>query len=299
MRVTLIGVGNMGEPMAANLVRRGNFELTLFDADRARATAVAARFGCRAAGTLAEAAQCAVCVTMLPTGAIVSEVLTAAEDGAFLAHAAPGTVVVDMSSSEPLGTQATGRALAARGLALVDAPVSGGVARAVDATLAIMIGADDAAAVARARPVLEALGQRLFRVGPLGAGHAMKAANNFVAAATYAATAEALAIGRRCGLDPQMMIDIMNASTGRSFVSEVVMKEHVLTGRHATGFSLGLLAKDVGIAAALGEQLGVDAPVARLVRARWELARERVGAARDHSAALQGWFDPITPGEGR
>ena len=290
MRVTLIGVGNMGEPMAANLVRRPGFELTLVDADGARAAAVAARLGCRAAVTLAEAARCEVCVTMLPTGAIVTEVLTAAQDAAFLGHAAPGTVVVDMSSSEPLGTQATGRTLAARGLTLIDAPVSGGVARAVDATLAIMIGADDEVAVERARPVLEALGQRLFRVGPLGAGHAMKAANNFVAAATYAATAEALAIGRRCGLDPAMMIDIMNVSTGRSFVSEVVMKEHVLTGRHATGFSLGLLAKDVDIAAALGEALGVDAPLARLTRARWNLARERLGAGCDHSMATLGWF---------
>ena len=290
MRVTLIGVGNMGESMAANLVRRPGFELTLFDADGARAAAVAARLGCRAAVTLAEAARCEVCVTMLPTGAIVTEVLTAAQDAAFLGHAAPGTVVVDMSSSEPLGTQATGRTLAARGLTLIDAPVSGGVARAVDATLAIMIGADDEVAVERARPVLEALGQRLFRVGPLGAGHAMKAANNFVAAATSAATAEALAIGRRCGLDPAMMIDIMNVSTGRSFVSEVVMKEHVLTGRHATGFSLGLLAKDVDIAATLGEALGVDAPLARLTRARWNLARERLGAGRDHSMAALGWF---------
>jgi 3-hydroxyisobutyrate dehydrogenase len=297
MRVTLIGVGNMGEPMAANLVRRGGFEVTLFDADRARASAVAARLGCRAAGTLAEAARCEVCVTMLPTGAIVAEVLTAAEDGAFLAHAAPGTVVVDMSSSEPLGTQATGRALAAHGAVLLDAPVSGGVARAVDATLAIMIGADDEAAVERARPVLEALGQRLFRVGPLGAGHAMKAANNFVAAATYAATAEALAIGQRCGLDPRMMIDIMNVSTGRSFVSEVVMQEHVLTGRYATGFTLGLLAKDVGIAAALGEELGVDAPLTRLTRERWNLACERRGAARDHSEALLGWYGPSGPEE--
>ncbi len=299
MRVTLIGVGNMGEPMAANLVRRGGCELTLFDADRARATAVAARLGCRAATTLAEAARCEVCVTMLPTGAIVREVLTTAGDGAFLAHAAAGTVVVDMSSSEPLGTRATGQLLREHGLALVDAPVSGGVARAVDATLAIMIGADDEAAVERARPVLAALGERLFRVGPLGAGHAMKAANNLVAAATYAATAEALAIGQRCGLDPRMMIDIMNVSTGRSFVSEVVMREHALTQRYATGFTLGLLAKDVGIAAALAEELGVDAPLSRLVRERWNLARERLGATRDHSAALLGWYGPPGPEETR
>jgi 3-hydroxyisobutyrate dehydrogenase len=293
MRVTLIGTGNMGAPMAANIVRRGGFELTLFDADLARAQAVAERVGCGAAADLAAAARCDVCITMLPTGAIVRDVLTAADNGAFLAHAARGTVVVDMSSSEPLGTQATGRLLAARGVDFVDAPVSGGVARAVDATLAIMIGGDSEAAVERARPVLASIGDRLFRVGPLGAGHAMKAANNFVAAASYAATAEALAIGKRFGLEPAMMIDILNVSTGRSFVTEVVMKDHVLTGRYATGFTLGLLAKDVGIAAALGEELGVDAPVARLVRERWNLARERLGGERDHSAALLGWYGPI------
>ncbi|MCC7462496.1 MAG: NAD-binding protein, partial [Gammaproteobacteria bacterium] len=121
--------------------------------------------------------------------------------------------------------------------------------------------------------------------------------NNFVAAATYAATAEALAIGAGCGLDAQMMIDIMNVSTGRSFVSEVVMQEHVLTGRHATGFTLGLLAKDVGIAAALGEELGVDAPLTRLTRERWNLARERLGGACDHSRALFGWYGPPGPEE--
>lgn len=279
--------------MAANIARRGGFELTLYDADRARARAVADRIGCRAAAELADAARCDVCITMLPTGAIVREVLTAADDGAFLAHAARGTVVVDMSSSEPLGTQETGRLLAARGVELVDAPVSGGVARAVDATLAIMIGSDGDAAVERARPVLASLGERLFRVGRLGAGHAMKAANNFVAAATYAAAAEALAIGRRFGLEPAMMIDIMNVSTGRSFVTEVVMKDHVLTGRYATGFTLGLLAKDVGIAAALGEALGVEAPLMRLTRERWNQARERLGAERDHSAALLGWYGSI------
>jgi 3-hydroxyisobutyrate dehydrogenase len=297
MRVTLIGTGNMGEPMAANIARSGQFELTLFDVERARAAALAGRLGCRAAATLAEAARCDVCITMLPTGAIVREVLTAAEDGAFLKSAARGTVVVDMSSSEPLGTQATARLLAARGVELIDAPVSGGVARAVNATLAIMIGSDSDAAVERALPVLATLGERHFRVGRLGAGHAMKAANNFIAAATYAATAEALAIGRRFGLDPNMMIDIVNVSTGRSFVSEVVVKEHVLTQRYATGFSLGLLAKDVGIAAALGEELGVDAPLTRLTRERWNQARERLGAARDHSAALLGWFGPLGPEE--
>jgi 3-hydroxyisobutyrate dehydrogenase len=295
MRITLIGVGNMGEPMAANLVKRADFELTLFDTAPGRAASVAQRLGCRAADTLGAAAHCDVCITMLPTGAIVNQVLTAAEDGAFLQHAARGTVVVDMSSSEPLGTQATGRTLRARGVELIDAPVSGGVARASDATLAIMIGADSETAVERAQPVLAALGQRLFRVGPLGAGHAMKAANNFVAAATYAATAEALAIGRRFGLEPQMMIDIINVSTARSFISEVVMQQHVLSGRYATGFTLGLLAKDVGIAAALGEALQLDAPLTQLVRERWNVACTRLGADRDHSTALLAWFGPPVP----
>ncbi|HTY51037.1 MAG TPA: NAD-binding protein, partial [Steroidobacteraceae bacterium] len=129
--------------------------------------------------------------------------------------------------------------------------------------------------------------------GPLGSGHAMKALNNFVAAAGYAAAAEALLVGRRFGLDPGRMLDILNVSTGRNFSTEVVMKEHVVGERFATGFALGLLAKDVRIAAQLARTLHQDAPLAELMDARWALALERLGAGVDHSRAILGWDQTV------
>lgn len=288
-RVSLIGTGNMGGPMAANLVKAG-FAVAVYDADAAKATTVAKDIGATRAPSLAAAADCDFCITMLPTSAVVQEVLVRADEGAFIKHARQGTIVIDMSSSEPSETRETGRILAGHGLTLIDAPVSGGVARAELGTLAIMIGSDDPGAVDRATPVLSAMGKQLFRVGKLGAGDAMKAANNYVAAATYAATAEALTMGKVFGLDPKLMVNILNVSTGRSFNSEVVMKDHVVTGRFATGFALGLLNKDVGIAASMGEKLGLDAPLSILVRDRYRAAVGELGFASDNSEALKGWY---------
>jgi 3-hydroxyisobutyrate dehydrogenase len=154
-----------------------------------------------------------------------------------------------------------------------------------------MVGGDDEVAIERARPVLEILGGRLFRTGLLGSGHAMKALNNLVGGATYAVVVEALAVGERYGLDPAVMVEVMNASTGRSFNTEHVIQEHVLTGTYATGFSLGLLAKDVGIAAELAAAVDVDAPVARLVSRRLAEAAEGLGPTADHSEAHRHWWD--------
>ena len=250
MRIGFIGVGNMGAPMAANLAKAGH-DLVVCDADPDRAASVAAEINATAGG-LAAAAACDAIVTMLPDGKVVRHVLLEADGGGVLAGAKPGLVVIDMSSSEPSITRTTGAALADKGAALIDAPVSGGVPRAITGELAIMIGADDQAALATARPLLEVLGARLFEVGPLGAGHAAKALNNFAAATAMAAASEALAIAKRFGLEPATLVDVLNASTGRSFVSEVVLKDHVVTGAYATGFAAGLLAKDVRIAAELG-----------------------------------------------
>src|SRR5690606_14211690 len=187
--------------------------------------------------------------------------------------------VVDMSSSDPVGTRELGATLGAAGVALVDAPVSGLVDRARAGSLTIMIGADDEAAVQQVQPLLQCLGERLFRAGGLGCGHAMKALNNVVAASAFTATAEALLIGRRFGLDPKVMTEILNVSTGRSFHSDVSFPGHVLTRRFATGFTLGLLAKDVGIAAGLGDSVGATVPLVQLVSRLWDEGRAEVGAA--------------------
>ena len=289
--VGFVGLGMMGWPMARNLAAAG-FELTVHDADAARSAQFAAEHErAAAAAGAADFARAGVVVTMLPDDRTVQEALLRWDGG--IAGALPEcAVAVDMSSSNPVGTKALGPELEAFGVGLVDAPVSGGVTRAESGTLTLMIGSDEEDAVTRVRPVLEVLGERLFRTGPLGSGHAMKALNNFVGGGTYALVVEALTIGRHYGLDPATMVDVMNASTGRSFNTEVVVKEHVLTGAYATNFALGLLAKDVGIAASLADASEVDAPLSELVARRWAAAAAGdLGPGADHSEAHKHWWD--------
>jgi 3-hydroxyisobutyrate dehydrogenase len=284
-RVGFIGIGVMGTPMAANLVCKG-FVVTLFDVSPGRAAQVAGDLGCAAADSLAGLSDCDFIVTMLPDGKVVQEVLARADDGALLKAVKPGTVFIDMSSSEPLLTRETGTLLAARGMTLVDAPVSGARTRAEAGTLAIMIGAAPGDLLEKVQPVLAAMGGQLFVLGGLGNGHAMKAINNIVAAATMIGVAEGLALGEDFGLNPATMVEVFNASTGRSFVTELVAKEHVIPAKFATGFALGLLAKDVRIAADLSEDVQLNLPMFRLTRERFVMAREAEGATSDSSRAF-------------
>lgn len=286
--VGFIGLGTMGWPMARNIHGAG-YDLMVYDSNAATARRFAEETGCRTADSITAMTDRDTIVTMLPDGDIVREVLTRGDGRQWLENARRGTLVIDMSSSEPNATRELGGVLAEHGISLIDAPVSGARVRAADATLTLMIGSDDPSATARARPLLESMGSRLFETGGLGCGHAAKALNNYVAASAYAATAEACLIAERFGLDRHTLMDILNVSTGRSFISEVVMKDHVLDEQYATGFALGLLTKDVRIAATLGQSVGLDAPVLRLVHERWELASRDLGDAADHSEAIRSW----------
>jgi 3-hydroxyisobutyrate dehydrogenase len=247
---------------------------------------VAAAHGCKAAASIDELSGAEFVVTMLPTGQIVRD-LYLREGLAQRLHR--GTIAIDMSSSGPTGTRELGAALASLGIPLLDAPVSGGVPRAALGSLTIMIGGDDAAAIERARPLLRTMGERLFDTGGMGSGHAMKALNNFVAAATFAACAEALLAGQRFGLDPKRMVEILNVSTGRNFHTDLVLQEHVVGGKFASGFQLGLLAKDVKIAAELAHDVKLDAPLVKLVSQRFDAARDALGYSRDHTEAIKAW----------
>ena len=286
--IGFIGIGNMGRPMAANLVK-GGYQVVAFDADAARAAQFATDVGAKSAVTLAELGKSVdAVVTMLPTGKEVRACLLEIEGGALAANLPKGALAIDMSSADPVGTRATHADLAKRGLAFVDAPVSGGVPRATDGSLAIMIGGD-AAAVAAAKPVLSKMGTRLFDVGGSGNGHAMKALNNFVAGTGFIAVAEAVLVGKRFGLDPNVMIDVMNVSTGKNFNTENVVKQHVLSGAFASGSARGLLAKDVKIAADLASAIDVDSPLTRLSSALLGEARDQVGSEKDHTLAYTYW----------
>jgi 3-hydroxyisobutyrate dehydrogenase len=283
----------MGRPMAGHIARAGH-SLTVSDLDAAAAQRLASEVTVRIATGPEDFRGSDVIVTMLPTGAIVRDVLMGARG--VCAELSRGALVLDMSSSEPEGTRELGAMLADLGISLVDAPVSGGVPRATDASLTIMMGGDGEA-IARARPVLELLGKRLFQVGGPGAGHAMKALNNYVSAAAFEATSEALLIGQRFGIDPMQLIDILNVSTGRTFHSELSMKDHVIGGRYAAGFLLALAAKDVRIAAGLAASLKIQAPMLALSAAQMSAASQALGPKADVTEAIKAWDQkpPITP----
>jgi 3-hydroxyisobutyrate dehydrogenase len=286
--IGFIGIGNMGRPMAANLMK-GGYQVVVYDLDAKRAREAAADIGASAAATLAEMGkQADAVITMLPTGKEVRACLFETEGGALANNLPKGALVIDMSSSDPVGSRVTHADCAKRGLAFVDAPVSGGVPRATDGTLAIMIGGE-AAAVEAAKPVLAKMGKRLFAVGGPGNGHAMKALNNFVAGTAFIAVSEALLVGRKFGLDAATMVDVMNVSSGQSFNTEHVAKQHVVSRQFASGFALGLLAKDVGIAADLANAIGVDSPLIGTSSALLFEARDRVGAEKDHTLAYTYW----------
>lgn len=298
VRTGFIGIGTMGWPMAANLVK-GGCEVTVYDSNPGQVERFCQEHtAARAAKGLADIAAQDFVVTMLPTGQIVHEVLVRGEQGAFLNAVTSKTIIIDMSSSEPTGTQVLAKIFAQKGVPFIDAPVSGARPRAITGTLTIMIGGDDKAAIEKSKPVLAKMGDRLFDTGGSGTGHAVKALNNFLGATAFAATSEAILIAQRFGLDTRTLIDIVNVSTGRSFISDVVMKEHVLDEKYATGFALGLLAKDVKIAADLGEAVNLDAPLSRLVRERWTSARDVVGYNADNTEAIKSWNKDL-PGKDR
>jgi 3-hydroxyisobutyrate dehydrogenase len=285
MNVVFVGVGTMGAPMAGCIARAGH-AVTVYDRSHEQAAKVAADHACHAASGIDELGLADFVVTMLPTGQIVRDLYLRQGLAQQLRR---GTIAIDMSSASPTGTRELGAALGPFGITLLDAPVSGGVPRAALGTLTIMIGGDDPAAIERARPLLRTMGDRLFDTGGLGSGHAMKALNNFVAAASFAACAEALLAGQRFGLDPKRMVEILNVSTGRNFHTDLVLQEHVVEGKFASGFQLGLLAKDVKIAAELARDVRLDAPLVQLISQRFDAARDGLGYARDHTEAIKAW----------
>lgn len=280
-RIAFLGIGNMGWPMAANLVKAG-FEVTVADVAAGRAEAFAAETGGKAAASPAEVAKGADCViTIVPTSKQVAEAIEAA--GPSLAA---GMLVIDMTSGQPGRTREIAAELAARGVAMIDCPVSGGVPRAKTGQLAIMAGGADAD-LDRADPVLKAMGTSIHRCGPIGAGQAMKALNNLVSAGGYLIGIEALLIGQRFGLDPAKMVDVLNASTGMNNSTQKKFKEYVLSRRFDAGFGLDLMVKDLSIALEVGRETTTPTPFAALCREMWASAAAMLGPGADHTAVAK------------
>jgi 3-hydroxyisobutyrate dehydrogenase len=274
-----VGIGKMGAPMSEQLARAA-YPLSVFDIDRVAAQRMTEFGSVDVVDTPSAAAAVAdILILMLPSSSVVEQVLI--HDGA-LAALRPGSVIVDMSSSEPLRTRELGAAAAERGVSFVDAPVSGGVGAAVKGTLTIMVGGD-AAAVEVVRPVLEVMGSRVVAVGGIGAGHAVKALNNLMSATHLLSASEALRTAEAFGLDLAVVLDVVNTSSGRSGSTENKWPNFVLPATFDSGFALELMVKDMGIAVALAQATGIAAPVSELAFARWQQAARELPAQADHT----------------
>jgi 3-hydroxyisobutyrate dehydrogenase len=281
--VGFVGLGNMGAPMAGRLVEAG-FAVRGYDAS----AAARERFP-HAVDSLGEVAAETV-VLMLPDSSAVRRVLL---EESLLAALDAGARVIDMSSSEPTETRALAGEAGQHGVELLDAPVSGGVAGAREGTLTIMAGGPPES-VAACRPLLEAMGSNVMHVGPVAAGHALKALNNLLSATSLLVSSEALLIGRRFGLDPEVMVDTLNRSTGRSWSTQTKLPRFVLPRDWTSGFPMRLMVKDLQIALGLAEATGAPTPLARAGLELWERAAADLGEDADHTEIAR-WLEEQAP----
>lgn len=291
--VGFIGLGVMGAPMAVRIVGAGH-AIRLYDISQDRLDAVAGATGGAVATGPADAAKgCDVVITMLPSGADVSRAALGQGGIADGLAGAGGTggagILIDMSSSEPSGTVALAAELAGRGIDMIDAPVSGGRAGAVDGTLTIMAGGDEAV-LERCRPVLEAMGRRVVHTGAIGTGHALKSLNNTISAAGLLIATEAFLVGRRFGLEPEVMADVVNTSTGMNHATLNKMARFVFSRDFDSGFSMDLMLKDLEIALGLARDTATATPLAALSREIWAQAKHNLEPARDHTEIVR-WLE--------
>lgn len=290
--VGFVGLGNMGGPMAARLAAAG-YALWLVDARPEVAAALARDTGAQA---LASTAQLGpgidTVILMLPDGHAVRRVLL---DEGLAQRLSPGTIVIDMGSSDPIGTIDLAGRLADWAIEMIDAPVSGGVPRARAGELTIMAGGEPAV-VERCRPLLACMGSRIFATGKLGSGQAMKSLNNFVSAVGLVAVVEAVSVAQRFGLDPVIVADVLNGSTGKNNTTEHKLHQFILSRSFASGFSLDLMVKDLGIAASLARETGAQPVLAHWCLSFWQAAQNGLGRGHDHTEIAR-WIETVIHGD--
>jgi 3-hydroxyisobutyrate dehydrogenase len=278
--VGFIGLGAIGTPMARHVASR--FRTVVWNRTGSKATAFAAAHGATAAPTPGALVQaCAVVITCLPTTREVRAVIEAAGD-AWRA----GQLLIDATSGDPAGSRANAAWLAARGVGFVDAPVSGGTSGAEQGTLTVMLGGEEPW-VGRARPFVEPYARKVEHVGPVGAGHALKAVNNALLALNVVAAGEGLVALVKLGVSGRRAVEVLNASSGRSNVTENLIPERVLSGAWPRTFSLALLDKDVGVALAVLKDAGVASETYPAVKRALEEARAVLDAGADHVEVIR------------
>ena len=286
LTVAFLGLGAIGAPMAAHLGRAGH-TLTVWNRTVQRATdSAAAAAGARVASSPADAVRGAsIVITCLPESSDVAALLNA--DGqAMLQALEPGVLFVDCTSGDPDTSRRIAADLAARGVDFIDAPVSGGVVGAEAGTLTVMVGGT-AAALDRARPALESFAGKIVHCGEVGAGHALKAVNNALLALHIWSTAEGLVVAMKAGVTPQVALEVINASSGRSNASMNLFPERVLTGAFPRTFRLALLDKDAGIAASIARSQKGASPALQLAADLMRIAHLELGDEADHVEAVK------------
>ena len=286
-KIGFVGIGNMGSPMAAHVVMAG-FDLTVYDVNPQAAEKFVAQHGGKVAASLADLGRnVEAVITMLPNDKIVNAVILG--DNGIASTFAQGSVVIDMSTSEPVATQALAAALKPRGIAVVDAPVMGGVVFARDGTLDIM-AAGDAAAVERVTPFLKCMGRSLINCGAVGSAHALKALANYINACAMINVVEAMTIGKKFGLDAKFMADaLLPMINGRQHPLEKKVIPQILTRQFSTGMAMGFITKDLKIAVDTAKSIGAYAPLAERTHALWAEAVQQFGGQLDQTEVAKLW----------
>ncbi|MDA7839147.1 3-hydroxyisobutyrate dehydrogenase [Luminiphilus sp.] len=288
--IAFIGLGNMGGPMAKNLLAAGH-TLHIFDLSEVALNDVATA-GATVAGSAVDACKNAeVVITMLPAGKHVRQVYIG--DDGLLAHLSPGTLCLDASTIDSDTARDVGLAVAEQGIEFMDTPVSGGVAAAQAGTLAFMCGGTPAA-FERAKVILEAMGngEKIFHAGPAGAGQVAKAANNMLLAVHMIGTCEALAMGAKAGLEPAVLSEIMKASSGNNWSLQVynpwpeVMPGAPAGNNYEPGFMVDLMVKDLGLAEEVATGTGVDNQLGRLALQLYQAHQAKGHGKLDFSSIL-------------
>ena len=289
--VGFVGIGMMGLPMAKRIAMHG-YPLYVHDTSESALKAICAVSGVRS-GSLAEIGRdCEVVILMLPDSKVVKKVLFG-EGGGLAAHLKQGAVVIDMSSSNPSVTRELGPRLEAAGVGFIDAPVSGGVKRAVDGSLAIMAGGEHAL-IERVHPLFLTMGKSVIETGMLGSGHAMKALNNYVSAAGLLAACEALKVGADFGIAPDKIVAVLNAGTGKNNSTENKLMQFVVSGQFNSGFSLALMRKDINIATDLAKSVGAETLLGEVLLKSWTDAEAKLKGS-DHTEI----YRMLEPGTGK
>jgi len=283
--VAFLGLGAIGRPMAARLAHAADTTLAVWNRTAERAQSFGREHGARVAASPADAARGAeVVITCLPVSADVESLLDG--DGGLLATMSKGTTLVDCTSGDPATSRRIAARLADRGIGFLDAPVSGGTSGAEQGTLTVMVGGD-ASLLDRVRPVLEAFGKKIVHCGPVGAGDALKSVNNALLAVNVWSTGEGLAALAKAGVRPDVALDVINASSGRSNASMSLFPERVLTRAFPRTFRVALLDKDVGIAAGVAREQKVASPLLQLTAELFRLAHVELGEEADHVEAVK------------